>query len=329
MTNLTGQDWRNITKALTEAFPTFGDLERMMQFGIGESLQRIVANNANLDQAAFELLRWAKSEGRIEQLLVAARNEKPLNRQLRLVAEHFDVAPSSRLETVFSPGVALAHIEPFIAGLSQSELCVCRIEFRGDGIGTGFLISPSIIVTSRHVVEAFRGHEAGAESVIVRFDYKIGKQHRELSAGVPFRLAREWLIDASPVPELDYAFIALEQDAGELPIGGQASAPARKWLRPATHKFDVNENIFIIQHPSATPMKLGVGKVKGLQDDNRIVCHNADTLPGSSGSPCFSMAWELIAVHRQGKDQCGLGENNGAINFSRILEQPGVRRVVR
>ena len=316
--------WQEITEALSSAFPTYADLRRMFRFGMSENLEEVVSNNANLREATFQLLQWAEAAGRTDELILAARNEQPRNLRLRAVAEKRQLAPASRLESVFGTGARLLHIEPFIHGLSACELCVCRIELKGEGIGTGFLIGPQLVMTCFHVAGA-----AAMKDVAVRFDYKLGRDRRRLSAGVVYSVSTEGVVCSSPTNQLDYLVIALSSAAGDDPVGGQEGAPARHWLNPIPHDFKVSEKFFAIKHPDGTPMKLSVGEVENVCDEGRLVCHNADTLPGSSGSPCFTTDWELVALHRQGLDETGPCKQNAGINIAHILEQEAFRKLLQ
>jgi V8-like Glu-specific endopeptidase len=325
---LTGDELKEIDTALRKAFPTYNELTRMVRYGIDQSLDDITGHDADMRSATFQLLQWSEAEGITNELLLAARNAKPQNTQLRSVAERLGVAMASRLESVFTSGPALANVEPFLKGLSRSEVCVCRVEIAGDAKGTGFLISPSLVMTNYHVFDKVLEKVVRAASVIIRFDYKIEADGTKLSRGVEYNLADKWFIDSSPIEELDYAIVALQRAAGEEPIGGQQGAPNREFLHPKNYEFERGENVFVIQHPGATTLKLGVGKIEKLSADRKIVCHTADTEPGSSGSPCFNIDWDLVAIHRQGKNFDAICDHNGAINMTQILTRAKVRNAL-
>jgi len=67
--------------ALLDAFPTRDELERLVQFQLHKSLATIVSP-ANLSQQVFELVRWAKANGRLDELVRAARSANPGNPRL-------------------------------------------------------------------------------------------------------------------------------------------------------------------------------------------------------------------------------------------------------
>ena len=50
----------------------------------------------------------------------------------------------------------------------------------------------------------------------------------------------------------------------------------------------------------ARPMQLGMGSVLTERQESGRVFYNANTEPGSSGSPCFALDWRLVALHHWG-----------------------------
>ena len=69
-------------KALLSAFPTTAKLKQMVRFKLGENLDAI-ASGANLSETISNLIEWAEAEGKLEELLIAARKENPGNPVLR------------------------------------------------------------------------------------------------------------------------------------------------------------------------------------------------------------------------------------------------------
>ena len=67
-----GDQLKQFEKALLSAFPEINDLKRMVRFNLNEQLPRI-AGGTNLTDTVFDLLQWAESHGKLENLLKAAR----------------------------------------------------------------------------------------------------------------------------------------------------------------------------------------------------------------------------------------------------------------
>jgi hypothetical protein len=219
--------------------------------------------------------------------------------------------------------------------LGETEGQVCRIEIQsneGTIYGTGFLVGPDAVITNYHVVEAvIQGEQGHATSqglralpgdVILRFDYKRLVDGTTLNPGTTYRLAKDWLIDKSPmspvdnqpepksgVPqldELDYALLRLGGAPGTAPVGDtpEPDAPLRKWIEVPTqpYYFQPDTALFIVQHPQGEPLQLALetNAVIGLNQNHTRVTYRTNTLRGSSGSPCFNSNWELVALHHSG-----------------------------
>jgi hypothetical protein len=156
---------------------------------------------------------------------------------------------------------------------------------------------------------------------VFRFDYKR-LSDSIVNQGTVFSLApTDWLVDASPpsavdsklepkpgVPkpdELDYAIVRLQGSPGSKPVGDKPDkqdAP-RGWIpvdKPAA--VQPGSPMLILQHPDGAPLKLALDMsgVLGLNANNTRVKYNVNTEGGSSGSPCFSAEWNLVALHHSG-----------------------------
>jgi hypothetical protein len=107
-------------------------------------------------------------------------------------------------------------------------------------------------------------------------------------------------VTSSPVDQLDYAIVRLRQH-----VPAAADSGPRLPLKPVVHQFDTGEAIFILQHPRTAPLKLASGGL--VKADERRVFYLANTLKGSSGSPCFDGNWRLVALHRSGEDVANVG----------------------
>jgi len=106
----------------------------------------------------------------------------------------------------------------------------------------------------------------------------------------------------------------------------------RGWLLPQLHTFRQGEDLFIIQHPSlggleTEPQKivLAPNAVAAENADHTRVTYAVNTEHGSSGSPCFTSNWELVALHHSSFDKT----NNEGIPFNAILQQSTIKTALQ
>jgi hypothetical protein len=284
------------------------------------------------------------------------------------------MAPGSplrpELERIIKATNSFLDVDKWRTKLGQIETQVCRIEIRsnrGTIYGTGFLLAPDVIITNYHVIEAViegeqgrttnRGTSAMPGDVILRFDYKRLADGTTLNPGTVYHLATEnWLIDKSPmsqvdsVPEpksslpeldqLDYALLRVNGTPGNDAVGNKAepAAPPRKWIEVPTQVSTLHPNsaLFIVQHPQGDPLQLALetDAIIGVNANSTRVSYRTNTLPGSSGSPCFNSNWELIALHHSGDPNFDpahkpvYNEGIPIITIMDLLGQRGLRKIL-
>ena len=83
---LTGPEHRQLRDALISAYPSRSTLAQMVSFELNENLNTIVGDGG-LSDVVFNLINWAESRGRLEELVTKARKANPGNPQLRAFAE--------------------------------------------------------------------------------------------------------------------------------------------------------------------------------------------------------------------------------------------------
>jgi len=111
------------------------------------------------------------------------------------------------------------------------------------------------------------------------------------------------------------ASLALNGQPAKGAVAGQPQAPVRGWLKPTHYEFKKNDQLFIIQHPLGTPLKFSTGAVTDPAPALNRVAYTDNTQKGSSGSPCFTADWKVVALHHWG----GTDHNRG-VTFSAILD---------
>lgn len=157
--------------------------------------------------------------------------------------------------------------------------------------GTGFLVSPWLLLTNHHVLP----EPATAEGSEVTFRYVEDGRSR-ISRSQTASLDPGRCFVTSPAAELDYTLVAVSAVAGEKAPGKVFGAIP---MQGATGKILSGHPVNIIQHPDGRPREIAVRNnlLIGI-DDARYLTYETDSEPGSSGAPVLSDAWELVALHR-------------------------------
>jgi endonuclease G len=170
-------------------------------------------------------------------------------------------------------------------------------------VGTGFMISPGLFITNRHVIE----DEAAARGAQVTFFRELDER------GVP-RPTTTFLLDPdrfalfSPDDQLDYALVALGRRQSGLAEAVDLGFCALS-DQPDKHVLGMNTNI--VQHPSGWPKMISVRNNILTARTDRTLLYETDTEQGSSGSPVFNDDWQLVALHHWGEpfiDRSALGD---------------------
>lgn len=205
--------------------------------------------------------------------------------------ERTDRMPRAALERVIGGAEELLSVM-FIARAAIAVRAVGRIRMPS-GFGTGFLVAPGVLMTNNHVLaDSGEARDAHAQ---FRYEVDLAEKHVD---PVDFRLEPERLFVTDP--DLDFSLVAVApaaldgsrlEDFGYLPLVG------------AEGKTVVGRPVNIIQHPAGERKQVVFREsmLSALPESLRTMAHyTGDTKPGSSGSPVFSDAWEVIALHHSG-----------------------------
>lgn len=161
---------------------------------------------------------------------------------------------------------------------------VARIQLgEGQGTGTGFVLEGGLLVTNHHVLP--NAQVAG----VVRVEFNA----QQTRAG----------LDATPeVYMLDPATGFATSKDDDWTAVRFAGDPAATWGALITSATPVKKNDYlnIVQHPGGGPKQIALYRNTAAFADARVVQYLTDTLPGSSGSPCFNDKWEVVALHHSG-----------------------------
>ncbi len=168
---------------------------------------------------------------------------------------------------------------------------VCRINIytekgQFDGYGTGFLVSPSLIMTNNHALPT----TLVAQKSIVEFDYQLAANGAPLSP-------KAFQLDPSSFfitnEDLDFTIVGVIDVDNLLPSFG--------WNKLIGEgKALIGDPLNIIQHPNGG-YKQVVLQSNELVDLLDVHAHYlTDTEPGSSGAMVCNNQWEVVALHHSG-----------------------------
>jgi V8-like Glu-specific endopeptidase len=201
-------------------------------------------------------------------------------------------------ELVFEQLIGHSEIMPvrFIHRGSRAAPSIARIVGRAGRhpIGTGFLVSPNVMLTNFHVLE----DHAAAAGTIAQFEFAeraVGSS----PTPVEFAFQPERLFLQSPIEELDFTLVAVEPknlDGATLDRYGWCPLIAQPG------KEHPGQRVNVIHHPDGDPKQVSLREnfLVLILDDH--LHYMTDTMPGSSGSPVFNDAWEVVALHHAGVD---------------------------
>jgi hypothetical protein len=352
---LSGPQYRALGEALRKTL-RLSQFDRLLKERVDVNREDIALGDDYTD-ITFRIIDAANRQGWVYKLVDAARQERPQEPLFVEYARLLAIGPrglpdQAQLERIVRQTNALLDIAGFRRRIGEIEGQVCRVDLRGKGEGTGFLVGPNAVLTNYHVVESLAEQKVSVEHFSCRFDYKVNDKGTTINQGtvVPVKdlLACSPYDDPAdlkdgdrdPDPQhLDYALLLLEGEPGNDWIGGKAvdhETPARGWLTlpDSAYDFAPQSPLFIVQHPDAGPMKLALDTeaVIGLNGNGTRVKYRTNTEPGSSGSPSFNQEWELVALHHAGDPRWIKPAWNRGIPINLItdqLRQKGLETYIR
>lgn len=83
---LSGSQCKQLSLALIDAFPNTISLTRMLLFELDKNL-KVIAGEGSLQDIILELIQTANSQGWVEDLVRAARDDNPGNPKLNAIAQ--------------------------------------------------------------------------------------------------------------------------------------------------------------------------------------------------------------------------------------------------
>lgn len=239
----------------------------------------------SIEQQALNRYRQLEKESRENPAAGSREMDKMLVRSSVINAQ--DTLSIERIINK-SDLLPIAYLE---AGTKASR-AVCRITLRDrngqvQGHGTGFLVSPTLLLTNNHVLDT----SEAALHAVAEFNYEndISFRPRDI---VSFNFQPDNLFITDEA--LDFTLVAVQpttQDGTKLADFGFLPLLSQKG------KVLEGEFVSIIQHPKGGLKAVTVreNEVRFLAPD--YIHYVSDTEAGSSGSPVFNDQWVVVALH--------------------------------
>ena len=180
----------------------------------------------------------------------------------------------------------------------EAGLSVARIEMlpkpgiQSEGFASGFLIAPNLLLTNHHVFAV----KEDAKGCAARFMYE--RTRAGLQQGYSFELKPDEFFMSDE--KLDFAIVYISSTSVEGTITLRNFKPLR--LIETKGKIIKGDPISIIQYAGGGPKQYAYtdNQVLDILEEEGFVQYSTDTLPGSSGSPCYNPYWEVAALHHSG-----------------------------
>ena len=152
------------------------------------------------------------------------------------------------------------------------------------GFGTGSLVSPALILTNNHVLTS----ADVAEGSSIEFRFEDGVDGTALEpVSFTFDPDRFFLTDE----DLDFTLVAVNATE-EI---GDVNVPIR--LSDDEGEKAVGTFVTIVQHPRGKKKQIALRENRIVDVLDAHLHYEADTEPGSSGSPVFDDEWRVVCLH--------------------------------
>jgi endonuclease G, mitochondrial len=258
----------------------------------------IQLNRQSIDrQQAAALERYEESEKIRNANLANLKNKTPLDVDSKDRVDKRRKLIDSRDTLTLERLIGKSDLFPISyleAGLKAAK-SVCRIETRNSigqilWVGTGFLASPSLLMTNNHILE----DKDQARYSQVQFNY-------EIDLNLQPRPVRNFRLDPDRFfmtdRDLDFTLVAVERTSAD---GIPLSEFGFLQFNPRAGKILVGEYVSCIEHPEGEPKAVTVRENELVAVLDNFVHYHTDTTGGASGSPVFSDDWKVVALHHAG-----------------------------
>ena len=183
---------------------------------------------------------------------------------------------------------------------SEAKRQVCAVLANGQFIGTAILVGERRLLTNRHVFDEASKADITEKKWVAVFDFTDKEQPLSQLPRVAITVPAPLI--SSPVEELDYAFLDLQQvppgERGYLRANDRRNTKPRLPMHVLSYrgapKTDQKQSVPL-------PFEERSGSVTDHNSITKRLAYDALTSAGSSGSPVFNEEFLWIALHHQGE----------------------------
>lgn len=211
----------------------------------------------------------------------------------RMAGEVAGMAPDVVLERVLGNndlmGVAFLE-EGLRVAKTIGRVWVNVVSGQPSALGTGFLVSPVLLMTNHHVLETAET----ARTSLIEFEYQRRADGTLINSTI-FNLDPATFFYTDQI--LDYTVVAVQRVATN---GRQLDEFGCNRLSEDEGKAIAAQWANIIQHPGGEPKQISLRENRIVDVLPNYLHYKSDTAQGSSGASVFNDRWEVVALHHSG-----------------------------
>jgi hypothetical protein len=192
--------------------------------------------------------------------------------------------------------------------LAKGATARIKVPFRRTSkCGTGVLVGERLLLTAYNLIE----HLVNEQDTKTSTKCRVNFGYMGINGSDELKFADDWLVAGSPTNKQDWALVKLAS-ADSNQVSSRGPIPIRG-LDQKIYACIKSEPMLIMINTLGGPFRLLSVPLADNNAEDWLV-HAKSVLPGSSGSPCFSAAWQMVGLHRGTTRSRGL-----AVRVSRII----------
>ncbi|MFL1391222.1 trypsin-like serine peptidase [Pseudomonas tritici] len=256
---------------------------------------------------------YARHGGWLNELCAQCLELRVITRAFTAQAARQTACPGMMsLQAMLDEDSPFQHTALLAKGLLHVTEYICRISIDGQHAGTGLLVPPDMVMTAGHVFDGIHSQgrpliQGGAvepdswKRIEVFFGDRIDILHglRARLTPRPFKVVENWLLAHNAPKGNAFGVAAVDIKKPDFALIRLAGSP-NPYARPLPMERSApyqQDPLLIIQHPSGNPLCHQDGLVGRPFPAANIFLHSVNSLPGSSGAPCFNTNFEVVGIH--------------------------------